>query len=130
MVLVGLDTGFFIKLLEGNEEVAEVWEKITEGQLKAKTSALVLFELKRILLKLGKSEVWEDIKEAIALNCEIVSVDLDVVERGASVSYGTGLPAFDAIIYTSVSDVDVFYTTDSSFKVLSKKKKPKIRIIK
>ena len=130
MELIGLDTGFFLKLPEGEKEVVEVWEKVIDGKLKAKTSSLVLFELKRILLKLGKSEIWNDIKEAIVLNCDVVSVDLSIAEKGASVSYGTGLPAMDSLIYTCVSDVDVFYTTDGSFKVLSKKKKPKIRIFK
>ena len=128
-MVIGLDTGFFLKLLERNEEAVEVWEKVIDGHLKAKTSSLVLFELKRILLKLGKSEIWNDIKEAIVMNCDVVSVDLSIAEKGASVSYGTGLPAMDSLIYTCVSDVDVFYTTDSSFKVLNKKKKSKIRIL-
>ena len=128
-MVIGLDTGFFLKLLEGNEEAVEVWEKVVDGQLKAKASSLVLFELKRILLKLGKSEVWNDIKEAIVLNCDVISVNLSIAEKGASVSYGTGLPAMDSLIYTCVSDADVFYTTDGSFKVLNKEKKPKIRIL-
>ena len=102
MELIRLGTGFFLKLLEGDKEVVEVWKKVIDGKLKAKTSSLVLFELKRILLKLGKSEIWNDFKEAILLNCDVVSVDISI---------------------------DVFYTTDDSFKVLSKKRKPKIRIL-
>jgi len=128
--LVGLDTGFFLKLLEGHEEATDVWERVIEGQLKAKTSSLVLFELKRILLKLGKSELWNDVKEAIILNCDVVSVDMAIAERGVSVSYGTRLPAMDSLIYACIDDVNVFYTADSSFEVLSKRKKPRIKILK
>ena len=130
MKLVGLDTGYFLKLFEGNSEAVEVWERVIEGELRAKTSALVLFELKRILLKLGKSEVWSEVKEAITLNCDVVHVNEEIAEKGASVSHGTGLPAMDSLIYTCVSDADVFYTTDGSFSVLSKKNKPQIRILK
>ena len=122
---VGLDTGFFIRLLEGDKEAIVVWENIIEGNLKALTSSLVLFELRRIFLKLGRGEEWTDVKNAIVLNCEVVPVDIDVAEEGASLSYGTGLPATDALIYSCVSDADRFYTTDSSFEVL-KKKKPRI----
>lgn len=130
MKLVGLDTGYFLKLFEGNSEAVEVWERVIEGELRAKTSALVLFELKRILLKLGKSEVWGEVKEAITWNCDVVYVNEEIAEKGASVSYGTGLPAMDSLIYTCVSDADVFYTTDGGFSVLSKKNKPQIRILK
>jgi len=125
---VGLDTGFFIKLLEGNEEAAEVWERVIDGELKATTSTLVLFELRRIFLKLGKSDRWDDVKSAIVLNCEVVPIDIKVAEEGASVSHGTGLPAMDTLIYTCVRDTDRFYTTDSSFEIL-KRKKPRIVIM-
>ena len=96
--------------MEGDKEAIGVWEKILEGNFKALTSSLVLFELRGIFLKLGRS---------------VVPVDIDVAEEGASLSYGTGLTATDALIYSCVSDADRFYTTDGSFEVL-KKKKPRI----
>ncbi len=123
---VGLDTGFFIKLLEGNEEAVKIWTRILDGELNALTSSLVLFELRRIFIKLGKGEEWEDIKNAIILNCEVIPIDIKVAEEGALVSHGTGLPTVDVLIYTSIMNADRFYTTDSSFKILRKKKKPRV----
>ena len=130
MKVVGLDTGFFLKLLEGNPEAVEVWEKIINGDIKARTSALVIFELKRIFLKLGKTQIWNDIREAILLNCEIIPINTEVAEKAASISYGNSLPAVDALIYTSVGNVDIFYTTDGSFKTLSNRRKPIIKILR
>ena len=125
---VGLDTGFFIRLLEGSEEAVRLWERVIDGELKAITSTLVLFELRRIFLKLGKSEEWDDVKSAIVLNCEVVPIDIGVAEEGASVSHGTGLPAVDALIYTCIRNAERFYTTDRSFEVLRKKKPRVVRL--
>jgi len=130
MERVGLDTGFFIRLFEGNEGAVKVWEKIVDGELVAITSSLVLFELKRIFHKLGKIEEWDSVREAVFLNCEIVPVDVDVAEKGADISHGTGLPAVDALIYTCVKDTDKFYTTDGSFEVLMGKRRPLICVIR
>ena len=102
-----------------------VWDKVVKGEIEAITSSLVLFELKRLFHKLGRIPKWDDVKEAIILNCEVAPVDIRIAEEGASISYGTGLPAVDTLIYTSLRRADKFYTTDSSFKVL-KREKPRI----
>jgi len=127
---VGLDTGFFLKLFEDNKEAVRVWERIVEGDLMSKTSTLVLFELKRIFLKLGRSSEWEKVKRAITLNCEVVPVDENLAELGASISYGTGLPTVDALIYATVKDTEAFYTADSHFEVVAGHKRPKIIFLK
>lgn len=128
MESVGLDTGFFIKVFEGDPRAVQVWEKVINGELKAFTSSLVLFELKRLFHKLGRIEEFGAVREAIFLNCEIVSVDPNVAESGADISHGTGLPSVDALIYASVGKADRFYTTDRSFEVLGKKK-PRIVVL-
>ncbi len=125
MEVIGLDTGFFVKVLEENEQAVDVWDKVVKGEIGAITSSLVLFELKRLFHKLGRIPEWNDVREAIILNCEVVPVDVGVAEEGASISHGTGLPAVDALIYTSIRRADKFYTTDGSFEVL-KRKKPRI----
>ncbi len=126
MEVVGLDTGFFIQLLKGNTKALQVWEGVIGGEVKAITSALVLFELKRILHKIDEAQKWDDLREAIVKNCDVVVVDVNIAERSASVSYGTGLPAVDALIYTSVVDSDLFFTTDRSFDPLKGRSKPRI----
>ena len=110
------------KLLEELRRLAK-----SEGLSLSKlvSRSLVLFELKRLFHKLGRIPEWNDVREAIILNCEVVPVDVGVAEEGASISHGTGLPAVDALIYTSIRRADKFYTTDGSFEVL-KRKKPRI----
>jgi len=102
---------------------------VLEGELRAVVSALVLFELKRIFLKLGKGDRWEEVREGILLNCRVVAVNEAIAEEGAAVSYGTGLPAMDALIFVSVKEADLFYTTDTDFNLLKGRKKPLIRIL-
>jgi len=106
MERVGLDTGFFIKVFEGDEQVVRVW--------------------KRLFHKLGRMEEWDGVREAILLNCEVVPVDVEVAENGASISHGTGLPSVDALIYAGLKGADKFYTADRSFDVLRRKRKPRI----
>ena len=92
MESVGLDTGFFIGVFEGNVKAVRIWEKIVSGELKAITSSLVLFELKRLFHKLGRAKEWNGISEAILLNCEVVSVNPHVAESGADISTERGFP--------------------------------------
>ena len=125
---VGLDTGFFVRVLEGDRRATAVWEKIIKGEVRATTSSLTIFELKRLFHKLGRITEWDSIRKAILLNCKVAQVDISIAEEGASISHGTGLPAIDALIYASTKHADEFYTTDESFSVLNKKK-PKIMFL-
>ena len=58
-----------------------------------------------------------------------VPINIDIAEEGASISHGTGLPTIDTLIYTCVRNAGRFYTTDGSFEVLKRKKKPYIAIM-
>jgi predicted nucleic acid-binding protein len=51
IVMVGFDTGYFVRLLEGNETAVKVWQDLTEGNIDAVVSPLTFFELKRLALK-------------------------------------------------------------------------------
>ncbi len=104
MEIAGLDTGFFTQLLKGNIRTVKVWNSVINGETKAVTSALVLFELKRILHKIDEIQKWPDLRDAIIKNCDVVPVDLEVAQDAASLSHGTGLPAVDSLIFASIKD--------------------------
>ena len=127
---VGLDTGFFLELLKGNRVAVNLWERIVSGDLQAVTSVLVFFELRRLTLRgMIERDVWEKLEEAIFLNCEVVSLSRELAVEAANVSYGTGLPAVDALIYTACKGCCEFYTTDSHFEAL-KERKPRVILLK
>jgi len=49
-VILGLDTGFFVKLLSGNKIAIEIWQNIIDGD-DCVISCLTIFELRRLCLK-------------------------------------------------------------------------------
>jgi predicted nucleic acid-binding protein len=125
IVIVGFDTGYFVRLLEGNEAAVKVWKDLTEGNIDAVVSPLTFFELKRLGLK-GEinNTSLETLFEAIEGICHIVWLkDTGIFTSSASISHGTGIPAVDSIILASFPAMNVkkIYTTDSHFKAYKKK---------
>ena len=46
-LMVGLDAGFFVEILEGHKKAIQVWRELFEGEEEAVCSILSLFELER-----------------------------------------------------------------------------------
>jgi predicted nucleic acid-binding protein len=124
-VIVGFDSGYFVRLLEGNETAVKVWQDLTEGEIDAVVSPLTFFELKRLGLK-GEinNESLETLFEAIEGLCHIVWLnDTYIFTSSASISHGTGIPAVDSIILFSCLTMNAkkIYTTDPHLKAYKKK---------
>ena len=124
-MIVGFDTGYFVRLLEGNETAVKVWKDLTEGNIDGVVSPLTFFELKRLGLK-GEinNTSLETLFEAIEGICHIAwLMDTGIFTSSASISYGTGIPAVDSIILASclAMNAKIIYTTDSHFKAYKKK---------
>jgi predicted nucleic acid-binding protein len=124
MERIGLDTGFFLKIMEENETALKIWEEIIKGNIQSFVSVLVIFELKRLFHKREKIRLWDDFYDAIKSTSIITSLTEEVALSAASLSHGTGLPAVDSLIYTSYlkQNISKFYTTDSDFEVISREK--------
>ncbi|MCP5107322.1 MAG: type II toxin-antitoxin system VapC family toxin [bacterium] len=124
-MIVGFDTGYFVRLLEGNETAVNVWEDLTDGNIEAVVSSLTFFELKRLGLK-GQidNKSLETLFEAIKGICHIVWLDdIDMLTFSAGLSYGNGIPAIDSIILAGCLSMktEKIYTTDSHFEAYKKK---------
>ncbi|MFH1115139.1 MAG: hypothetical protein V1792_14605 [Pseudomonadota bacterium] len=50
-LMIGLDTGFFIELMNGNEEAANLWKSRLDDEVELVVSSLTLFEIERLGLK-------------------------------------------------------------------------------
>lgn len=123
--MIGLDTGFFVKILEGQEMAIQAWKKLIEGDEEAVCSALTLFELERLTLK-GKisQEGNATLQEAISGVCKIFWLnDKEIMYTAARMSHGLGMPAVDSIILAGFirEGSRRIYTTDGHFKVYKKK---------
>jgi len=121
---IGLDTGFFVRLLAGREKAISVYEKIINGEEKAVVSVIVAFELRRLALKgIIDREAYNLLENSLKKLFEVIPVDLEIAIEASSVSHGTGLHASDALIYVSYrkAGCSLIYTTDEAFKAIQSK---------
>lgn len=123
--MIGLDTGFFIKLLEGDKKAVKVWNSLMEDRVEAVVSCISFFELERLSLK-GKIEKKgvDVLLEAIAAICLIAWLDnTKILSEGAKLSHRISLHATDSLILSGfiTAGANVIYTTDSDFESYKKK---------
>ena len=121
----GLDTGFFVKLLEGHDAAREVYGRIANGEITGVVSVITVFELRRLALRgVVDREAYELLENSWPVMFQVELVSRELALEAASVSHGTGLPAADAIIYTTCRKTGCrwFYTTDSDYKAVMKKR--------
>jgi predicted nucleic acid-binding protein len=127
--MIGLDTGFFVKLLMGDRRATEIFEGIEDADLCM--SCLTLFELKRLSLKgaLEEDAVSTLIDNVMSL-CHISWLDnVEIHNLAASLSHGLGIPAVDSLILAGfiTNGSETIYTTDSH---MAKYVKKGVRVIK
>ena len=117
--MIGLDTGFFFRLLEGDARAAQVWESVVAGDTVAAVSCVSLYEIERTALRGALDRAAADaLLAGLPDLCRIVWLDSsDGLRRAARLAHGNGLAMADAIILTSLLDAgaEAVYTTDSDF---------------
>ena len=122
--MIGLDTGFFFELLMGNTKAIEIWKDIIKGT-NCVTSCLTFFELKRLSLRglLDPNDLKTLLESVMAISDVVWLDNIDIHEIAANLSHGTGIPAIDSLILSSliISGVKIVYTTESHFKSYQRK---------
>jgi predicted nucleic acid-binding protein len=123
--MIGLDTGFFVKLSKNNSKSLKIWQGIVDGD-DSVVSCMTLFELKRLSLKGSlDADDLDHLIEAIMSICKVIWLDnLEISNLAANISHGTGIPAIDSLIIAGfiLSNVKIIYTTDSHLKLYQSKK--------
>jgi predicted nucleic acid-binding protein len=128
--MIGLDTGFFFKLLKGNRQATEIFEHI-DDDTDLCVSCLTIFELKRLSLRgaLEEAAVNGLIDNIMSL-CHISWLNnVEIHNVAASLSHGLGIPAIDSLILAGfiLNGSETIYTTDSHMEKYVKKG---VRVIK
>lgn len=121
--MIGLDTGFFVELMNGNEEAVSLWKSCLNYEVELVVSSLTLFEIERLGLK-GKLKEWEAIRDAIESVTVVVWLDQDMLSLAARLSHGLGIPAVDSLILSCLvsQDCTEIYTTDSHLEAYQSNK--------
>ncbi len=113
--MIGLDTGYFVELLKGDERAVATWKQLVDGAEKAVVSCLTLFELERLSLR-GVIERADVLLEAIPAVCSVGWLEgSPILSRAARLSHGIGTPSLDSLILASfeAEAATTIYTTDS-----------------
>ncbi len=115
--LIGADTGFFYLLREGNRETLRLF-KDNDIAL----SILTIFELRHQALK-GGGMAWPETQELLEKSTIVIDIDKEIAEKAAHISHGTGIPAIDSLILSSLlaAGCKRIYTTDADFEFYVKK---------
>jgi predicted nucleic acid-binding protein len=123
--MIGLDTGFFLELVNGNDEAIRLWKSCLDDQVDFAVSALSLFEVERLGLR-GKLRNVEAVLSAINDVTSVVWPDQEILSKAARLSHGLGIPAVDSLILASLVSVDCseIYTTDSHLEAYHNNKVP------
>jgi predicted nucleic acid-binding protein len=105
--MIGVDTGFFFALREGDPTALKVFE---EEDIAA--SVLSRFELRRLSLR--KSIPWSDFASHLTRSVMILELTTEAADQAAGISHGTGMPAIDALILASLvaAGCRTIYTRD------------------
>ena len=108
--MIGVDTGFFFALSEGHVLATKVFQGFDIA-----VSVLTRFELRRISLKRGIP--WEEIAAPLSPSAALIEVTEDSADEAARISFGTGMPALDALILASLikAGCRTIYTRDEHF---------------
>ena len=116
--MIGLDTGFFVELMNGNEKAINLWKLGIDDEVEFVVSALSLFEVERLGQK-GKLKEADAIRDAINAVTFVVWLNQEILSQGAGLSHGLGIPAMDSLILASLlsQGCDEIYTTDSHLEM-------------
>ena len=128
--MTGLDSGFFVELLKGNDQAVEKWKNIVDGEADAVVCSLTIYELKRLSLKGGLAITAVQLTiEAIMAVCQVVWINnCEVLDAAARLSHGNDIPAVDAIILASLLQAGA-HTIFSTDRHLQSFKKKGVRIV-
>jgi len=105
--MIGADTGFFFALREGDPVALGIFENEDIA-----VSVLTRFELKRLAHRRGIP--WPDLGALFTRSLTELELTGDAADEAASISHGTGIPAIDALILSSLlaAGCRVIYTRD------------------
>jgi len=114
--VIGVDTGFFFALKEGHAAATRTFLDSVVA-----VSVLSRFELLRLSLKKGFP--WNEMADPLARSAVLVDVTAEAADDAARISFGTGMPAIDALILASLikAGCRTIYTRDKHFKMYDRK---------
>jgi predicted nucleic acid-binding protein len=99
--MVGLDTGYFVGIIQGEKNIIKHWEGLKAREIIPFVSVLTLGEILYLTIRVGKPEQGRKMVEGIEKMSNVVDVNKQIVDRAAALKGGRGIPYVDSIIIAS-----------------------------
>jgi len=99
--MLGLDTGYFIGIIQGEKNIIKHWEGLKTHETVPYVSVLTLGDILYLTIRVGKPEQGRKMVEGIEKTSNIVDVNKQIVERAATLKGGHGISYVDSIIIAS-----------------------------
>jgi predicted nucleic acid-binding protein len=112
--MVGLDTGFFVEMIKGDEAVIELWKQYNTRDTSPVVSVLTLGELLYLSYRTGTPEVGRALIDNIDIAARVIPVDRKITDKAAALKAGRSIPYTDALILATflLNDCKTIHTTD------------------
>lgn len=121
--MIGVDTGFFFALREGDPGALALFERE-----EIVVSVLTRFELKRLAHRRGLP--WTELGLLFGRSTTELYLTAEAAEEAASISHATGMPALDALILAGLlaAGCRTIYTRDEHLLRFGRKDVDIVRI--
>ncbi len=125
------DTSFFMRLSEGSEKAARLWEDITQGKSRLIVPTAVLVELKKQYAKKGMQKEADELISAFERSSRITILPLttELAKKAGNISYTYNLTNFDAVIITTAIETGFVAIPTSDPLFLRAQKDEKITVV-
>lgn len=110
----GLDTGFFIEIMKGNQAAAESWDSFSVNGNAVIVSVLTLGEVLYFAFRVGRPEQGKVMAQGITTAANVIDVNQDIVEKASALKAGRNIPYVDALIIATFMEnaCTEIHTTD------------------
>jgi predicted nucleic acid-binding protein len=113
---VGLDTGVFVRLLQGHPRATGLFRRLVEHEAPAVVSCISLYELVKLRHRgVIAPEPADALLAEIPVAYTVIWLDrMSLIRQAAGLSHGNNIPMADALVLAScrVAGCDTIYTTD------------------
>ncbi len=99
--MVGLDTAYFIGMMEGQENILDHWKSLKERSINPYVSVLTIGELLYFTMRVGKPYEGRRMVHGIENIAHVIDINKPIVERAADLKGGKGIPFIDSLVISS-----------------------------
>ena len=126
--MVGLDTGFFVAIMKGNDRAVGFWDELGLRSDPPVVSVLTLGEILYLSYRAGDPVRGREMAKGIEMACAVKDVNPNIVRKAAGLKQSRSIPYVDSVILATFLDegCDEIHTTDPNHFMTVGRKAPRV----